>query len=91
MIADILKLSSQAGRGYHLEHPESTLKEAQNEALRRWPEEPRLGLCRALFLSGWAQAAFEDPTHDLADSDASAPSLMAAPATRFDPPRRIGR
>jgi hypothetical protein len=35
------------------------LKEAQDEARRRWPEEPHIGLCRAFFLSGWAQAGFE--------------------------------
>jgi hypothetical protein len=72
MIADILKLSAQQGRSYRLDHPESTLDEAQNEASRRWPEEARIGLCRAFFLSGWAQAAFERPVGECRESAAAA-------------------
>jgi len=59
MIADNLQISIQQGRDYRQQYPESNLREAQDEARRRWPEEPHIGLCRAFFLSGWAQAGFE--------------------------------
>jgi hypothetical protein len=67
MSAEALKTSRQEGRSYRLNHPKSTLAEAQNESRRRWPEEPHIGLCRAFFLSGWAQAAFEPPSGEPAE------------------------
>ena len=68
MITDTLKHSSREGKAYRLAYPDSTLVDAQNEARRRWPEEPHIGLCRAFFLSGWAQAAFEDVLEETAES-----------------------
>jgi hypothetical protein len=56
---ECLNISRQAGRHYRLRNPESTLADAQREARRLWPTEPHIGLDRAFFLCGWAQAGLE--------------------------------
>lgn len=61
MIAEVLKQNVKEGQAYRHQCPGSTLQDAQDEARRRWPEEPHIGLNRAFFLSGWVQAAFDDP------------------------------